>query len=181
MNSLFKRLWPLLLVLASLGTAAAMVSFDLSFPLSGSMPLGLYRAISGPVSRGSVVRFCVPEEAAKMARQRGYLGPGLCPGGVEELAKFVIAISSDEVVARRESIIVNGVEIAGSEALQVDSSGRVLPRVKGGSYVVGKDEIWVISIVHPRSFDSRYFGPIPLSSVTQRLQPVFLFGSKGER
>jgi type IV secretory pathway protease TraF len=61
-------------------------------------------------------------------------------------------------------------------AMQKDSLGRTLsPWVPANHhYTLRDNELWVYA-PNPRSLDSRYYGPIPASSVTGKSSPVFLW------
>jgi type IV secretory pathway protease TraF len=41
-----------------------------------------------------------------------------------------------------------------------------------GRYIVGSGEIWLVSSYSPRSFDSRYFGPVKVGRVVATVRPV---------
>lgn len=68
--------------------------------------------------------------------------------------------------------IVNGARFANSEVAEHDSAGRTLQHVEWGRHVVRPNEVWVFGFNDPRSWDARYFGPIPISSVRGNLKPV---------
>jgi type IV secretory pathway protease TraF len=53
---------------------------------------------------------------------------------------------------------------------RVDRRGRVLPQIPLGSYVVRPGTVWVVSSYSPLSFDSRYFGAIPLGNIRAGLE-----------
>jgi len=67
-------------------------------------------------------------------------------------------------------IAVNGVRVPNTAPLAADSARRPLEHWPFGHYVVAPGTIWVASSYHPRSFDSRYFGPIPTTAVRHRLK-----------
>jgi type IV secretory pathway protease TraF len=54
----------------------------------------------------------------------------------------------------------------------------VLRAVPPGNYVVRQDSVWVVSGHDPRSYDSRYWGPLPVNAITGRAVPV-LIGAAG--
>ncbi len=66
---------------------------------------------------------------------------------------------------RPAGISVNGRLLKNSAPIERDSKGQQLRPFSAGEYRVGPNELWVVSTFSPRSFDSRYFGPIPLKSV----------------
>jgi type IV secretory pathway protease TraF len=39
---------------------------------------------------------------------------------------------------------------------------------------VGSGDIWVLSGHDPRSFDSRYFGPVPVANVQGEARPLWV-------
>ena len=55
--------------------------------------------------------------------------------------------------------------------LSKDTKGRPLEAWPFGRYVVAPGTVWVASSYHPRSFDSRYFGPISTAAIRHRLKP----------
>ena len=66
--------------------------------------------------------------------------------------------------------------IANSKSLSSDRSGRALPGTGANDVIVAKGEVWVISSYNPLSFDSRYFGPIPISKIEGLARPLFVMG-----
>ena len=80
-------------------------------------------------------------------------------------SRAVVALAGDVVEVGPEAVAVNGQRLSGSSSSDVDSRGRALPHVAWGRYVVGPDELWLISTRVPNSWDSRYLGPIPMSHV----------------
>ena len=119
-----------------------------------------------PLRRGQIVSFCLPDNAViRQARVRGYLGPGPCPGGTEPLLKRIEAFGGDRVSLDDEGVAVNNVRIAGTRALHTDRWGRPIAGIEAGSWLIDADAFWAGSTAHPHSFDSRYFGPVPLSHV----------------
>jgi conjugative transfer signal peptidase TraF len=162
-------------VLAGLVGLGAL--FGLRPNLTGSLPRGVYRTVGEAPRRGSIVVVCVPLRAAELARERGYLGPGSCPGGVRGLGKIVLATGGDIVALRPGGISVNGRPIATSRTLARDSRRRVLSHYPWGDYVLEPRELWLFSPYRPNSFDSRYFGPVDASQVVSVLQSVWTWGA----
>jgi conjugative transfer signal peptidase TraF len=120
-----------------------------------------------------MVLACLPAGVAVFARSRGYVPSGSCPGATAPIGKVVLAIVGDSVEVRREGLLVNGRPVQNTKALAVDAAGRALTRFQDGAYVVGRDEVWLYSPYSERSFDSRYFGPLPLSSILNRVLPLW--------
>lgn len=148
---------------------------------SPSLPIGVWRVspLERDLRRGDVVSFCPPDtQAFREARGRGYLGAGLCEGGYEPLLKPIAAIEGDRVTGTEDGISINGRLIANSKSLTRDGAGLPLPSPGANDFIVARGEVWVISSYNPLSFDSRYFGPVSMSSVEGLASPLFVFNSQ---
>jgi conjugative transfer signal peptidase TraF len=150
---------------------------------SPSLPRGLYLELpEGWQGRapapGDLVLACAPPAAAELARRRGYLGDGPCAaraaGGAAMLGKLVLAAAGDEVVFGPGGLAVNGRPVAGSRALACDRLGRPLAHYRFGRFRLAPGEVWLFAPYHPRSYDSRYFGPVAESALRGRLLPVLV-------
>ena len=141
--------------------------------LTGSMPVGLYRVSEGPPRKGAMVLACLPLAVAAFARSRGYVPRGICLGGAAPIGKIVLATAGDSVQVTDTGLVVNGTPARNSKRLAHDGAGRPLPRLHDGTYVVARDQVWLYSPYSTRSFDSRYFGPVPLRCVLHRVLPVW--------
>jgi conjugative transfer signal peptidase TraF len=142
-----------------------------------SMPMGLWRQAADQAARpGDVVLLCLPPTpATELGQARGYIAPGPCPTGQEILLKPIAAGAGEVVTVSPSGVSVDGRPIANSAQLTRDSQGRHLPAYPAGTYRVPAGEIWLVSPHNPRSFDSRYFGPIPASLVRSTVRPVWVF------
>ena len=145
------------------------------FTLTPSIPRGLYRYTDESAEKSRLVTFCPPEEAAPYALRHGYLHRGNCPGGAEPLGKYILAGPGDRLSIRPEGLQVNGVSIPNSAVHHVDRMGRELPHYAFGEHVIGPDSLFMFSGHHPRSYDSRYFGPVPRSSIISTVRPLWTF------
>ncbi len=139
-----------------------------------SEPLGLWLIV--PLTRsvlpGETVFVCPPDNAAmRQARQRGYLRPGLCPGGFGPLIKTVIAVAGQRVDVT-DHIAVDRVPIPGSRIMEKDGQGRSLRHDQSGMVRAG--EVYLHSDFIG-SWDSRYFGPVPQSGVLGLAQEVLTY------
>jgi conjugative transfer signal peptidase TraF len=133
--------------------------------LTSSMPRGLYLVKRSSLRvRGAIVSVRPPDSAAMTIYSRRYL-----PHGVG-LLKHILALPGDHVCIDDRTFLVDG-RLVGHVA-QADAAGRPLRPfhfcglVPGGSAVVGT--------LAPFSYDSRYFGPVPLSSLTV-VEPLWTF------
>lgn len=130
-----------------------------------SLPKGIYRISQGTPGKGDLVTFCLDGEYAALAKERGYLEAGSCPSGLRPLLKRLAGLPGDLI------------EAGSLAARTVDSQGQLMPSVSLPGVV--PPGLALVLADHPGSFDSRYFGLVPLDSL-QRVEPVFLFNPKGE-
>ena len=130
-----------------------------------SLPKGVYRIAPGEPAKGDFVTFCLRGEFAELARERGYLQAGSCESGLRPLLKRLAGVPGDCIVAD------------GLAVRTVDSQGRPMPSaLRSGVITSG---MAMVLADHEGSFDSRYFGLVPLESL-QRVEPVFVSNPKGE-
>lgn len=148
-----------------LALALALVfGAGLRFNPTPSLPKGIYRIVPGAPEKNDFVSFCLEGEFAERALERGYLEPGSCPSGLRPLLKRLAGLPGDFV------------EPSAFPIRSVDSQGRSMsPALVPGVVPPG---MALVLADHPGSFDSRYFGFVPLDSL-RRVKPVFLFNPKG--
>jgi conjugative transfer signal peptidase TraF len=169
---------PFLLVTAGVLTGAALLSFggrllQLRITLTdSSAPAGIYRLAAAPAERGALVAACLPAAIARTGLARGYLRKGDCPAEAEPVAKVIAAVTGDVVEVEADWVAVNGVRFMNSRTAARDSAGRPLHHVAWGGRRVGAGEIWLFGFNDARSWDARYFGPVPVASIRGVLKPV---------
>ena len=157
----------LILALAPVfGTFALFDAADLRINTSASLPVGLYIVSS----HGTFVEFCPDDHG--LSAHRHYRARGACPDGAAPLLKPVIDSPADEVILSPAGIAVNGKLLPHTAPLDHDSEGRTLAHWPSGRYTAVPGTLWVASSYNPRSYDSRYFGPIRESAVRARLRPL---------
>ncbi|MGO9454339.1 MAG: S26 family signal peptidase [Candidatus Binataceae bacterium] len=137
-----------------------------------SAPAGVYRISESSAGRGALVAACLPDRIARQGLERGYLRSGDCPAGAEPVAKVIGALPGDQVEIREGWVAVNGVRFANSRTATRDSAQRLLCHVTWGAWRVGPGEVWLFGFNNDRSWDARYFGPVPLAAVRGVLRPV---------
>jgi len=176
--------WGVWLIAALLFTALyGLYQAGFRLNTSTSMPQGIYRMVKMPqiLQRGMVIILCPPKTAIfKEAYDRHYFGPGTCPSGFQTLLKPVAAIEGDWVQLSIEGIQVNRHWLKNSAPLKSDAQGRSLSRLEFGNYRVPSGQVWLVSTHHPQSFDSRYFGPVPIRQIQGLASPVWIWSGKGE-
>ena len=158
-------------VVVTIAWTAAIAGIRIN--LTGSIPRGLYRqhVLMSPLKRGALVLACLPRAVAEFARARGYLPRGKCPGGTMPVGKVVVALAGDSVDVRDTGLLVNGVPLALSRPLAIDSRRHSLPMLPRRRYIVAAGEVWLGSR-SSTGFDSRYFGAIPEASVQAVIAPL---------
>ena len=143
--------------------------------LTRSLPVGLYRITGGPVQRGRLASFCLEDaESISLAQERGYLAAGSCASGLRPLLKVVSGLAGDIVGLEQGLIAVNGQPLAGTAIVSRDSKGRPAPSSRLVPGVIAPGKVLVLSPHHSGSFDSRYFGLVPLAAL-RPVEPVLTF------
>lgn len=137
-----------------------------------SAPAGIYRVVADRPRRSELVLACLPAVIARQGLARGYLQRGDCVAGAEPVAKVIGALPGDTVELDADQVAVNGSQFANSRTAPVDSHGRSLEHVPSGAYRTGAGEVWLFGFNNVRSWDARYFGPLPLANVRGVLQPL---------
>ena len=131
---------------------------------SASVPIGLYTVRGAlPLHVGELVIVTPPEPLAQLFAARHYL-----PLGVP-LVKHVLALFSQTVCRNERAITVDGITVG--EALDRDRFGRALPDWQG-CRTLGAGETFVMN-TPPDSLDGRYFGPLPLTTIVGRADPIW--------
>jgi len=153
-----------------IGTFLAFGSLGIRLNSSPSLPVGLYIVTSD--EHANLVEFCPTEPFASLSIGRGYRDQGVCADGAAPLLKPVVAGAGDVVDVSDHGISVNGRFLPNTVPLSKDSKGRELQPWHFGHYAVASGTVWVASSYHPRSLDSRYFGPVPTSAIRHRLKPL---------
>ena len=175
MNPLWKRIETSVIVGGVGLLALGMVSYEAGARVNTtrSIPVGLYWASSKPVEKGDYVFFCPPQMVIfDMAKERGYITSGFCPGNFGYMMKRVLAVKNDAVTVAGEGVRVNGTLLPLSAVREVDKGGRPLGGYEPNSYTLGDSEVLLMSDVSSLSFDGRYFGPINRSQIKTVILPV---------
>jgi conjugative transfer signal peptidase TraF len=142
--------------------------------LTPSYALGLWRieALDRTVEIGDLIFICPPPGLEfVMARERGYVRTGLCPGWFSPLIKTVAAGPGQHIEIGAH-VEIDGAILAYSEVQPFDADGRTLEPYDGG--IVPPGHLFIHS-EFAGSYDSRYFGPIPADGILGLALPVLTF------
>jgi conjugative transfer signal peptidase TraF len=164
----------LIVLIASLGLMGLRCT-GYEINLSASMPRGLYRVTHDPLAVGHFVAICLPRPIAQFGRARGYLTAGACADGQQPVLKRIAAMAGDQIEVQPEAVTINNTRMPNSAVYDQDSHGRALPHVPWGTYTLRSGELWVMSTYVANSWDSRYYGPVSVSSVYATARPVIVF------
>jgi conjugative transfer signal peptidase TraF len=132
---------------------------------SRSVPTGLYRVRPAPpLTVATLVVAYPPEPLATWLADGRYLPPGV------PLLKPVLALRGQTVCRAGTAIMIDGRDVGAAQ--ERDHSRRPLP-VWEGCRVIGRDEVFLMNPAEPASLDGRYFGPIPVSTIAGRAEPLW--------
>lgn len=167
------------LLILFIGSAATIEYYGIRINQTNSMPGLLWQSSktkpSGPPV-GTTVFICPPETSVfALARERKYMPFGItCPGFSTPLLKPVAATAGDVVdLTSDKKITINGYLQPNSTIHETDSLSRPMPQLNTFPLVVPAGQLFLLSTYNHRSFDSRYFGPLPTENVTGLAQPFF--------
>ncbi|MFK0209154.1 S26 family signal peptidase [Agrobacterium sp. NPDC090283] len=160
--------WVMVTYCSALATTASIFidpAKKLIWNASASVPVGLYWIVCA--DRLDVTDLAVvmpPDDLASFLDERRYLPRGL------PLLKRVLALSGTTVCRNGAEITAYGMTYG--QARERDGQGRPLP-VWQGCRTLRAGEAFFMNWDAPDSFDSRYFGPLPLSTVVGRAIPLW--------
>ncbi|MGF9567151.1 conjugative transfer signal peptidase TraF [Neorhizobium sp. JUb45] len=139
-----------------------------------SEPLGLWRIVpvNRPVEISDLVFVCMPDTVERREGiSRGYLRRGLCAGGTGPLIKHVVAVAGQQVEIA-SSVSIDGAVLDNSRLVELDGRDRPLRPYSGGTVPLG--QVFIHS-PFPGSWDSRYFGPVPVSGILGLAREVLTY------
>jgi conjugative transfer signal peptidase TraF len=138
-----------------------------------SFPVGIYWTVQRPMKKGDLV-FVLPPAAPAfaLAVARGYLERGYTPAHSCALIKRVVAIGGDLITIDVQGVSVNGERLPNSTPLEWDGADRPLQPWWVTDYRLDPREVLLMSDYSPLSWDSRYFGPLPITAIQSVIRPV---------
>lgn len=139
------------------------------------MPLGIYRTVSQPIINNNLIAVCLPEAIAQLGKQRGYIKGGSCPGNVEPILKKIVAVAGDNIEITSQGVWVNNKLLPHSRALSKDDNLRPLISDNTKYQTLTANQIWLYGTASAKSWDSRYYGPIPRTAIRAAVVPVWIW------
>jgi len=136
-----------------------------------SFPVGFYFTIRKTPERGDLVFVNPPAiPIFALAKARHYLDVGYSPAGA--LIKRLAGVAGDRVTIDSAGVQVNGIRLANSAPCNCDGAGRPLQPYLLKDYLLGPDEVLLMSDYNAASFDSRYFGPLQATTIESVITPL---------
>jgi conjugative transfer signal peptidase TraF len=152
---------PLLLVAGSAAVLFALPHWFTVNRTASSAPRGIYLRIHEPLHRGQLVEACLTHRIAIFAASRAYIrATGRCADNTEPVIKKISGMPGDRVYVSPAII------------LATDSGGRPMPLAFAGWHLIDAGQVWLNGSAR-NSFDSRYFGALPMENVKAVLKPLW--------
>jgi conjugative transfer signal peptidase TraF len=140
--------------------------------LSSSLPLGVWKIDKSfsHIEKGDHVWFTPTKEIAKFALQRDYLERNnQVENNCVPLLKIVYGLPGDTYTFHDDFIRINNVPVEKAKRRRTDSKGRPMPQISNG--IVRPNHLFVLTL-NTHSFDSRYYGTIPIKNVKGTAIPI---------
>ncbi|MBP9741781.1 MAG: conjugative transfer signal peptidase TraF [Burkholderiales bacterium] len=171
----FKFVIPALLGLGLISTYK-LVPYRLSYNFSNSEAKGFYLLDvrkRNYYRMGDLVIVCIPDKnLANIALERGYLSKGQCSYGTAYEVKHIAALFPMMVEINQHTIAINNHKI---RILYRDNKGiPLMSKLKIG--VIPENYYFVLGKTN-NSFDSRYYGLVPVEFIKGVAYPLFTWDS----
>ena len=132
-----------------------------------SLPNGIYIRKGGEPHIGDYAVSCLTPKVASYGIDRGYLIKGGCETGSIPVLKIIKGMPGDKYSSKIGQLEINGVVYS---SMATDSKGRPLEWLYSSKEgILGKDQYLLISTHVGNSWDSRYWGPVPVKYIVQPL------------
>lgn len=156
------------------GAAFVTAQFRLFINTSSShVPVGLWRKIADtddrPLQVGDIVVFSL----AELYEAKPEVTDNNMAAAVNFLIKKVAAVAGDSITLENNRVAVNGVLFNNAEVNHKYISGDIRCKIQY-PLKVPEGHVWLMANVKD-SFDSRYFGAVPVSQIKNRAKAVLLW------
>lgn len=151
-------------------------ALGLHINISESLPYGIYRSTDLNYQKGTIIRFCLDKDNAKLSLDREYVAASVnfsgCPYHHQALMKPIAGVAGDKLKIDNQQIWVNGKALPNVTILTYDGDNRAMPKVSLPE-IIPPDHFLVIASYHPYSWDSRYYGLITKQQILGAVIPVW--------
>lgn len=133
---------------------------------TSSQPRGLYHRTPLVVEKGALISVQLPSRIQTFMAERKWIAPSM------QSLKRIIALPGDTITCSGDTFEINHVPFG--KIATVDSLGRSLPQFFSAAntpFTVPPDTV-LLGSTHHRSFDSRYYGPVPISCLLSGAEPI---------
>lgn len=156
----------------ALAVGAAFYCSGFRINLTPSLPVGIWKINEQftEIKKGDIVWFAPTKAIAQFGIKRNYLVETRgCENNCIPLIKQVYGLPGDTFGFDNDLIRINDHQIENAKRRQTDSQGRPMPKLSDGR--VPQDHLFVLTL-NSHSFDSRYYGTIPIKNVEGTATPV---------
>jgi conjugative transfer signal peptidase TraF len=160
------------ILLGGIASTFAFGGYRINFTPSYNLGLWQVVVLDREIRAGDRIFICPPNGAAvELALERHYLPRGLCASGSGPLIKTVVGTAGQSVEIDGQ-VFIDGRPLYSSRVLKTDAEGRAMPVYAGGTIPEGT------VFLHSEfvgSYDSRYFGPLPVSGTLGLAREILTF------
>jgi conjugative transfer signal peptidase TraF len=153
---------PLYVFVASIAILVHFNLIPIAFNPTASLPTGIYWHTNESLHRGAIVAFPQPHKPGIRILPMRF--------GSSNLLKAIAAMPGDLVTESTKGVWINGRRWPNSAPASPLDRPFIL-----GSLIICPGYVWVMG-TNRDSFDSRYFGEVPISSIAYSARPRPLFG-----
>lgn len=132
--------------------------------LTPSLPRGFYLREYSPIELGDLVEFEPQGKLKEFSLEQKYLN-----NKTRSYLKMVGAVEGDTYEVKDDVFYINDIPI-GKVAI-FNRNGVKLPQIAEGKHVIKPGHILPISKAL-NSFDGRYYGEIPITSIKNKIKPI---------
>jgi len=165
-----RNIYPLFILALIVFLGIIALHIGLIINVTPSITRGVYMKSAKEIKHGDIVAFCLSEPYKSIGLKSQYIEKGRNCDGTDPLIKEVIAIPGDKVILSNTFITINNKKYP-YKTLFMDSNGHNLAYYPRGTYF--SSGYWLIGSNSPKSWDSRYWGPINTHQVLYKVIPIF--------
>ncbi len=146
--------------------------FGFRINLTASLPLGIWQIDKSftQIEKGDYVWFKPTKEIADFGIERGYFEKNpKCENNSIPLLKIAYGLPGDTYSFHDDFVRINNQPIPNIKRRKKDTKNQLMPIIPNG--IVREKHLFVLTL-HPHSYDSRYYGTIPLENIEGTAKPI---------